>query len=493
MKFDKESKFQNIYIPLLLFLIAFVWKLFYAGQRDLCLDEPYSVFNAQKSLGEIWKISASGEPTPPLFMLLLHFWMKIVGLEPAALRILPLLFNAATVIFLYLIGKRFFSIWAGLVAAGLFIFSTFHFYHGIEARAYSLFVLAASSALYYFLLFTEDTKNHKALTGLIISNVLMIYTHHFSWFVILSEFLTCFFYVRSFRSFLKLMIPILATVIGFAPMIPIIFKQFKKSTRIGTWLNPPRKEDFLNQIQAFLNHKEVYMLLLYVFAAGLIFTIVMIVLKKWKGFNINVAVPLVWWIVPYTLMFYISYKVPMFNSKYVLFTTIGLFIFIAALINLLFNKHKYIEPAVGLLVVVFMFMHLKILPSSFAYREVKNSVEFAKQYDTEKAIILIYPVWSDFAFNFYYDRSIFCDFGNYYETMKLNHLYRVWGIDNARSVIKAHPNRRVIYYQDGKNYNKGEDIFAFLDSTYSQVSVKSFPQTFTVGVYDPKNTSSKPR
>lgn len=486
MKFDKDSKFQNIYIPLLLFFVAFIWKLFYSGQRDLCLDEPFSVFNAQKSPVDIWKIAASGEPNPPLFMMLLHYWIKIVGLEPGLLRILPLIFNAGTVIFLYFTGKRFFSFWTGLLASGLFIFSTYHFFHGIEARTYSLFSFTTAAALYYYLLFAENTKNYKALTGLIISNILMIYTHHFSWFVIFTEFLTCFFYIRNFRTFFQFLIPIFATLVGFTPMIPIIIKQFKKSTRIGTWLNPPNKEDFMNQIQAFLNHKEVYFLVLYIFAAGIAFTIAMIVLKKWKGFNINVAVPFIWWIVPYSIMFYVSYKIPMFNTKYILFTSIGLFLFVGGMVSQLFNKHKYIEPAAGLLILVFMFMHLKILPKSFAYREVKNSVEFVKKYDTEKSIILIYPVWSDFAFNFYYDQNIFRDHKNYYETMKLNHLYRVWGIDNARSVINAHPNRRVIYYQDGKNYNKGEDVFAFLDSTYKQVNIQTFPQTFTVGVYDPK-------
>lgn len=486
MKIDKESKLLNIYVPILLFLIAFCWKLFYINQRDLCLDEPFSVYNAQKSLAEILKIPAQGEPNPPLFMILLHFWIKLFGIETASLRILPLLFNAVTVIFIYLAGKRFFSLWTGLVASGLFLFSTYHFFHGIEARTYSLFSMATAASLYFYLLFARNPKNYKALAGLILSNILMLYSHYFGWFVVFSQFLTSFFFIRNFRMFFRFMIPFVGTTVGFLPMVPIIIRQFEKSTRIGTWVKPPKATDYLEQIQYFLNHKEVYWLLLYIFAAGAVFTAVMVALKKWKGFNIGVTVLLVWWLVPYSLMFLISSKIPMFNSKYILFNTIGMYLFIGATINFLFQKHKYTEPAVGFLLIVSMYLHLKILPDYFAYREVRNSVEFVKSHENDKSIVLIYPVWTDFAFNYYYDRRIFEDHQHYYETMVRNDLYRVWGLENAQNVIRANPGRRVIYFQDGKNNNPDEDVFGFLDTAFIQVDRQFFPQTFNVGVYDPK-------
>jgi hypothetical protein len=67
-----------------------------------------------------------------------------------------------------------------------------------------------------------------------------------------------------------------------------------------------------------------------------------------------------------------------------------------------------------------------------------------------------------------------------------NDLYRVWGLENAQTVIRANPDRRVIYFQDGKNNNPNEDVFGFLDSTYILIEKQFFPQTFRVGVYDPK-------
>jgi len=145
MKFEENSKLLNRYLPAVLFLVAFFWKLPYINVRDISLDEPYSIYNAQKGVIDIIKISTEGEPTPPLFMLLLHFWIKLFGLEPASVRFLPLIFNALTVVFVYLTGKRFFSFWAGIIASGFFLFSTAHFFHGLETRAYSLKALETAA------------------------------------------------------------------------------------------------------------------------------------------------------------------------------------------------------------------------------------------------------------------------------------------------------------------------------------------------------------
>lgn len=247
MKIEKDSRILNLYIPILFVLVAFVWKLFYMDYRDICLDEPYSVFNAQKSVAEIINISTSGEPTPPLFMLLIHFWIELFGIGSFSVRFLPLIFNSFTVLFIYFAGKRFIGFWAGFAASGLFLFSTYHFFHGLETRTYSLVSLETAASLYFYLRYADNLKDRKALAGLIISNLLLIYSHYFGWFVIFSQVISSFLYTRNLKMLFRFMIPPFATFLGFTPMIPVLIKQFAKSTR-GTWLNPPRPFDYLNQL-----------------------------------------------------------------------------------------------------------------------------------------------------------------------------------------------------------------------------------------------------
>jgi len=490
MRTDKDSKLLNIYIPALLFAIGFCWKLCFINARDISIDEPYSIFNAQKSVADILRIPAEGEPNPPLFMLLLHFWIKLFGIEALSARFLPLLFNSLTIPFLYFTGKRFFSFWTGIAASALFIFSTYHFYHGLEARTYSLLSLATASSLYFYLGFVQDTDNKKALAGLILSNLFLVYSHYFGWYVVFSQFLAGFFYVRSFKMFLRFQVPSIVTVIGFLPMVTIVLKQFRMSSR-GTWLEPPNPEDFSREFYFLLNHKEVFNVILYVLCIGLFFAIFMIIKRKWKGFNTGVPVLLIWWLVPYAIMFLISPRLPMFNSRYILFNTIGLFLFIPALVSLLYQKNKYLEPVAGLVIIIFMYIHLRVLPKDFAYREWKKSIEFVKSNENIGSIIVIFPKWTDYMFAYHYDRKLFAGYQEFDQNLVKRRIYRVWGTQDAESVLAANPGSRVIYLQDG-GIKPGDEIIRMLDSVYFKPDHRFYPQTINIRIYDPKEKKELP-
>jgi len=487
MTTTKDSKLLNIYIPAGLFLLGFCWKLFFINERDISLDEPFSIFNAQRSVGEILRIPAEGEPNPPLFMLLLHFWIKLFGNESYAVRVLPLIFNSATILFIYYTGKRFFSLWTGLLASGLFIFSTYHFFHGLEVRTYALFSLATAASLYYYLLYVTEPENKKALYALIFSNLLLVYAHYFGWFVIFSQFISGLIYVRNLKSFFRIQIPTIATVIGFLPMMQVVIAQFEKSSR-GTWLQPPVPADFKIQLQLLLNDKEVYRILPYIIAIGVIFTLIAVFRKRWQGFNIGLITLFIWWLLPYSIMFLVSQKLPMFNSRYILFNTIGLYLFIGALVSFLYQKNKYMEPLAGLLILFFMFQYMKILPKDFGYREVENSVDFVKKYEKarDERIIIIYPVWADLPFTYYYDRDLFNKPDNFYRECSNNRIFRVWGLSEVKKVLALESDKRVIVFMEGRATNKEEQFFEYLDTAYVSIEKRFFPQTYHVGVYDPK-------
>jgi len=485
MKTGKDSRLLNIYIPLFLVLAGFFFKLFFIGQRDICIDEPFTIFSAQKSLGEIINITRAGEPNPPLFMILLHFWIKIFGISPTAVRLLPLIFNALTVLFIYFTGKRFIGFWAGMVASGLFLLSNHHFFHGLETRTYSLVSLETAASLYFFLRYAENQKDRKALAGLILANIMLVYSHHFGWFVIFSQIIASLCYTRNLKMFLRFLIPAGATITGYAPMIPIIIRQFISKKTRGTWLDPPEAFDYLNELFFFLNHRVVFWVVTIVIGAGLIFTLIMIILKRGKRVNIILPVLLLYWILPYSIMFFASFNVPMFISKYILFNSIGFYLFLGALIHFLYQKNKFVEPLVGLLVLIYMFHYTRFFPDYFAFREVKKSVDFVKNAENENSIIILYPYWSSFQFNYYYDQEIFKDHRNYDERLKNEGIYRVWGLPNTKSIIAAHPDKRIIYLQDESIKPREASIFGFLDSAMVKVDSVHFRENFNIGVYEP--------
>lgn len=484
--FKENSTTLRYYIPFGLMLISFFWKFYFIDHRDISMDEPFTIFNAQKSVSAVIEISLKGEPNPPLFMLILHYWISLFGLDAASVRFVPLIFNTLTIPFIYFTGIRFFSFWTGFTATGLFILSGYHFFHALEARTYSLLVLQTAASVYFLFHYLNDQKNKRALLGLIITNILMVYSHYFGWFIILAQLLSSSLYIRNWKSLFNLAKPLMGTLIGFLPMIWIIFRQYEKSSK-GTWLEPARSIDYINQIYFFMNHRKVFFLFLILIALGILVTLISALKKKMINPVKGLFVLFIWWFVPYTIMFFLSSKIPMFAPRYILFNSIGLYLFFAALLSFTYQRKWLLEAVTGLLLLWTMYSELRVLPKDFYHREVRNAVEFARKHETGSTIFVIWPPWTDFQFNYYYDRSIFTNHEKYYEVMVNSGIFRVWGLPNTQQVVGRNPDKRVILLQDGVINDPKENIIGFLDSTYQRVDSAFFPQTIRVLVYDPKH------
>jgi mannosyltransferase len=76
-------------IPVGLLVLNFILKLLFLGRNDIALDEPFTVFWAQVEFPALFEMLKT-ENNPPLFFLLLHFWIKIFGISAFSVRFLPL-------------------------------------------------------------------------------------------------------------------------------------------------------------------------------------------------------------------------------------------------------------------------------------------------------------------------------------------------------------------------------------------------------------------
>lgn len=481
-----SNRLLNILVPITLVLASFFWKLAFINHRDICLDEPFSLFHAQQGISHFFDLLEQG-PDLPLFFLILHFWTKIFGNDPESVRLIPLIFNAFTTLFIYIAGKRFFGFITGLMAAVIFILSKFHFFQALEVRTYSLFILATSASLYYFLLYKDDPKSKKSLVWLIFWNIILVHSHYFGWFVIFMQSFTGIFYSKGIRSFWRIQLPVFASILSYIPLLPYFISQFSRSKQ-GTWVQPPGNWEYLDYLYHFLNHKEGFTTTVYVSLAGIAVASYFIFYKKASvAFNKNLLIVFIWWFIPYTVMFLVSSGIPMFIVKYTLFNTIGYYIFIAALIGFICQFNRYTQFAGSFIIIAYIAIHISILPKDYCYREVKNSVGFVKKHqpETDERIILIYPAWADLGFAYYYDRNWFNQPDSFKKYSTRNNIFPVHNLSNAREVIRQHPGKRVIMFKDTHSNNEDERFFEYLSTSFTEVARDSFPQSFIVGVYDP--------
>src|SRR6478609_7873813 len=89
-------------------LLALVLRLLYISQYEVALDEPFIIGVAQLPLTEI-PTYLSVYNNPPLFELLLHGMVKWFGIGTPWVRLISAVASALTVVFVYLIGSRFFN------------------------------------------------------------------------------------------------------------------------------------------------------------------------------------------------------------------------------------------------------------------------------------------------------------------------------------------------------------------------------------------------
>lgn len=161
--------------PLMFFIQSF-WR-----------DEAFSYLLAKKNLLDILVITAK-DFNPPLYYLVLHFWMKIFGSSEIALRSLSLIFFWATIYIFFLFLNKILKIksaWFTLTYLLFPVSNSLLLYYAFEARMYTMLAFFATTSFYAFY--------KKNFILYILSTILGLYTHYFMIFVILTQLIFLFF------------------------------------------------------------------------------------------------------------------------------------------------------------------------------------------------------------------------------------------------------------------------------------------------------------
>ena len=115
-------------------------KSLFLTSQSISLDDPFTIYHAQF---DFWNLIGylKNYNNPPLFEILLHFWIKLFGITEISVRILPMLFSSFSVLFIYKIGKVFFDSKTAIVVSILFTFFNIQLFYAHDCRVYSLFLL----------------------------------------------------------------------------------------------------------------------------------------------------------------------------------------------------------------------------------------------------------------------------------------------------------------------------------------------------------------
>ncbi len=209
-------------------------RLFGLGAESIWLDEVTSLTIARMDLASVvaW---AAGDIHPPLYYLVLHFWLYL-GESEYALRALSALVGIACVAVVYALATEMWDRKVGWWSALLLALSPLHIWYSQEARMYGM-ATTLSLLSSYFLVLGLERQRASYWIGYVISAVLAIYTHYFVLFVFLFQWVFALYWLCRERSGAGrrswLTVQVLVALL-FLPWMPILYHQV--TTGGGGWV-----------------------------------------------------------------------------------------------------------------------------------------------------------------------------------------------------------------------------------------------------------------
>jgi len=422
----------------LFLIINLVLKLYFITAFPLSGDEPFTVFAAQYSFPDLYEV-LKVENNPPLYFIILHFWVELTGIDTSIVRIPSLVFSVLAVIYLFKIGEKFYNLRVAIIASIIYTFSSMHMLFSHETRVYSLFTLLTVGSMYYFLKYISNTSS-KPYLALIFFNALLIYAHFFGFFILFIQGLIILYLSLSSKKVdRKIVFTYLSIALLYTPYLSILLSRLYLTSSNGTWLAPPGTPmELYFMLIKFFNMPLMALIAIVIFIYALY-----LYLKNKFSISIETKTILLWTIVPFFLMFFISYTIPMFIYRYLAFVSIGFYLTFAIALNyILISYSKKI-------IIVTIFTITAIMAITFdPYKEkdIRKTTEYVtkikalKQKDKD-LVVLISPSWTYYAFTYEYNKAYFSDYKNTKSKLALENIYAIdslWNL-NAEILTKNPP------------------------------------------------------
>jgi hypothetical protein len=147
------------WLVIIITMIGFILRVLLLGNKGMWLDETFSVWVANHSVLDMLQWIVKIDQHPPLYYLLLHYWIALNGDTPYYARLLSALFGAGTIPIIYLIGKRISGAVMGLAAAVFLALSLFNIYYAQETRMYTFLTFNAAVAIYALVRLLTDSRS----------------------------------------------------------------------------------------------------------------------------------------------------------------------------------------------------------------------------------------------------------------------------------------------------------------------------------------------
>jgi hypothetical protein len=244
-----------VFMPAGLMVFGLVLSIWDLDGESLWQDELYTAKTAAYTISGIVENSMHKDLNPPLYYLILHFWIKVFGCTETALRFPSAVFSVITIGLVYYLGTMFWAGRAGLYAGLLTAMSSYLLPYAQEARCYSLLAMLGVLSMIglWKMIYNYSRRWFWVYT---IVSVLMLYCHSYAIFHLFAQvvFVGSLYYLdrQHFRFFYRRgILSWLITGLLYLPWLIITLLQFLRIQERPTFLKTPTWIDIPWVIKVF--------------------------------------------------------------------------------------------------------------------------------------------------------------------------------------------------------------------------------------------------
>lgn len=367
----------------------------YLMTQSLWRDEAFSFVFARMHLLDMIKLTAK-DFNPPLYYLLLHFWIKIFGTSEIALRCLSLVFFAINIYVVYLFLKKIFKVPSRKIPIYLLLFSLnpLLLYYAFEARMYSLFALL-STLSFYFMIRKKYRLN-------ILTSIIGVYTHYFFLFVIFTQIL--YFYAFNKKDFINRLKVALIPIIIFLPWFFYTFQNLIFKTA-DTWILKTSLWDLFSSLGILLTGYEskyysYYHIESLILSVALVGFIMFFFFKKHFEKDRLFYLLLFWSFAAYFFALILSFIKPFFVPRYLIFSGVGFYFLLVYLLERLNKKGWFL----AIILLFFVISHYTLREIKYRRKEdARSKITTIKVIASKKDYLYLRNPLHYFLSQYYFD------------------------------------------------------------------------------------------
>ena len=374
---------------MILLLLGLSLRIYNLSGESIWLDESISIKLA--SYSGLFEIAKEKWFDFPLYHFILHYWIVLFGISESSVRSPSVIFGVLILFMSYKVGALIFDKKVGILSTFLLSLSAFYIQYSQEARMYNLMGFLTLVSMYYFVKFIKEKSIAVAIKYLI-SSLLLISTHLFSVFIVLSQNLYIFtlFFLSKDIPVNKLKRWIVLQAILFISFVSAVLLVYLLSSNIFIFLAKYSKEwwiprpSFASIVVSFLEYSGSLQLMLLFFALTILaifnfqkssgkvaFRGFFDSLEKCQlSFNLegakNSYLLLSWLFLPICALFLISILVfPVYWTRYTIGSSLAFYLLVAKGIRNI--RNNYVSFLVIGMIVLFSLMNVVTY-----YREINN-------------------------------------------------------------------------------------------------------------------------